>query len=86
VFDREVGHIECKFQEEWGGVAQRQLLASENWSPWAIISHGVICVILSLAILTIPVCDRQIDRHIERHTTTANIRASQRRPGKKWVT
>jgi len=45
-----VGHFERKFQEKWG-VAHQQLLVSEICRVPAP-SHGTVCVILRLAVLT----------------------------------
>ena len=62
-----MGYFERKFQEEVGVVYQR-LLAPESYGVSGL-SRGVVCVIVSLAIL--------IHRRVtDGHTTTATTRAS----------
>jgi len=49
VFERGVGHFERKFQEEWGSPS------NDVWHKKTRVpglSHGVVCMILRLAVLT----------------------------------
>ena len=57
-----VGHLERKFQGEWGIIHQRQL-ASENKSPCIITWHCLGDPTFS-RFGTIPACDRQTDGEI----------------------
>jgi len=53
------------------GVVHQRLIATENYSPWAITWHCLRDSTFS-RFDTIPACDR----HTDRHTMTANTRAS----------
>jgi len=79
VFERRVGHFECKFQRGMGeGVVQsiNDSLCQKTRVPG--LSRGVVCVILRLAVLIQyrRVTDKQKHGQTDGHTTPANTRAS----------
>jgi len=76
------GLLWVQISGEWG-VAHQRLLASENRDPRALLARcGVVCVILRLAVLTIPACDRRADRQTNRHTASTAL--AYRRAGKMF--
>jgi len=74
VFKREVGHFEHKFQGEGG--RPQTTLGVRKLVPG--LSHGVVCVILRLAILIQYrlVTHTDTHTHIYRHAIMASTRAS----------
>jgi len=70
LFDRELGHFERKFQGEGSWLYTNDFWCQKTRVPG--LSRGVVCVILSLALLIQyrRVTDRQTDTHIHTHTHT----------------
>jgi len=71
VFERGVGHFEHKFPGEW------ESPTNDSWrqkTRVSELSHGVVCMILRLAVL---MQYRHVtDTHTDRHMMTANTHAS----------
>jgi len=75
-FSKGVGHFERKFQ--WKGISHQQLQCWRQKTRAAGLLCGVVCVILLLAVLIQyqRVADRHAHTQTNRHTMTANTRAS----------